>query len=236
MCQRQRWHRNEHVKRRFSSLSTRPQHSEVWGIPNWHVNCSGLLGIASDQRRTQLAYLVPSEFVTKMVDAGESKIFMSTRDTLIRAYMAGAILALAAWFAITINVATGQPLVGALLFPVGFVHAEPVRLRSADRRICADAFGLDRQAARRDVQWCFEELGPGFCRQLCRRVNNRLSDGVRDDVWFHAGARQGRHRDRQYRRSPDVGLRSAWRGRHGDVVLARRACATGWCRLVLSVP
>src|SRR5260221_5043930 len=67
-----------------------------------------------------MAYLVPSEFVTKMVDAGESKIFMSTRDTLIRAYMAGAILALAAWFAITINVATGQPLIGAILFPVGF--------------------------------------------------------------------------------------------------------------------
>src|SRR6476661_705639 len=55
-----------------------------------------------------------------MIDAGESKIFMSTRDTVIRAYMAGAILALAAWFAITINVNTGQPLVGALLFPVGF--------------------------------------------------------------------------------------------------------------------
>ncbi len=68
-----------------------------------------------------MAYLVPSEFVAKMVDAGESKIFMSTRDTVIRAYMAGAILALAAWFAITINVQTGQPLVGALLFPVGFV-------------------------------------------------------------------------------------------------------------------
>jgi len=67
-----------------------------------------------------MSYLVPSEFVTKMVDAGESKIFMSTRDTLIRAYMAGAILALAAWFAVTINVNTGQPLVGAILFPVGF--------------------------------------------------------------------------------------------------------------------
>src|SRR5437868_7715818 len=67
-----------------------------------------------------MAYLAPSEFVTKMVDAGESKVFMSTRDTVIRAYMAGAILALAAWFAITINVQTGQPLVGALLFPVGF--------------------------------------------------------------------------------------------------------------------
>jgi formate/nitrite transporter len=67
-----------------------------------------------------MAYLVPGEFVTKMVDSGESKIFMSTRDTVIRAYMAGAILALAAGFAVTITVQTGNPLVGALLFPVGF--------------------------------------------------------------------------------------------------------------------
>lgn len=67
-----------------------------------------------------MAYLLPSEFVTKMVDAGESKIFMSTRDTLIRAYMAGAILALAAVFAISVAVQTGSPLVGAILFPVGF--------------------------------------------------------------------------------------------------------------------
>src|SRR3954462_14033107 len=67
-----------------------------------------------------MAYLVPSEFVTKMVDAGESKIFMSTRDTIIRAYMAGAILALAAAFSVRINVQTGVPIVGAGLFPVGF--------------------------------------------------------------------------------------------------------------------
>ena len=67
-----------------------------------------------------MAYLAPSEFVSKMVDAGESKIFMSTRDTLVRAYMAGAILALAAWFAVTINVQTGYSIIGAILFPVGF--------------------------------------------------------------------------------------------------------------------
>lgn len=67
-----------------------------------------------------MAYLAPSEFVTKMIDAGESKVFMSTRDTLIRAYMAGAILALAAAFAITVTVQTGEPLAGAILFPVGF--------------------------------------------------------------------------------------------------------------------
>src|ERR1043166_2075419 len=67
-----------------------------------------------------MAYLAPSEFVTKMVDAGESKIFMSTRDTVIRAYMAGAILALAAWFAVTMSINTGVPIIGAILFPVGF--------------------------------------------------------------------------------------------------------------------
>ena len=68
-----------------------------------------------------MSYLVPSEFVTKMVDAGESKIFMSTRDTVIRAYMAGALLTLGAWFAITVSVQTGEPLLGAVLFPVGFI-------------------------------------------------------------------------------------------------------------------
>ena len=68
-----------------------------------------------------MSYIEPKEFVTKMVDAGEQKIFMSTRDTLVRAFMAGAILALAAFFAITVIVKTGQPLLGAILFPVGFI-------------------------------------------------------------------------------------------------------------------
>ncbi|MGV2495548.1 formate/nitrite transporter family protein [Pelagerythrobacter aerophilus] len=68
-----------------------------------------------------MSYLAPSEFVTKMVDAGESKIFMSTKDTLIRAFMAGATLALGAAFAISVTVQTGEPLLGAVLFPVGFI-------------------------------------------------------------------------------------------------------------------
>jgi len=67
-----------------------------------------------------MAYLAPSEFVTKMIDAGESKIYMATRDSLIRAYMAGAILALSAVFAVTVSVQTGYPIIGAILFPVGF--------------------------------------------------------------------------------------------------------------------
>jgi len=67
-----------------------------------------------------VSYVPPRELAIKMIDAGEAKIFMSTRDTLIRAYMAGAILSLAAAFAVTVSVKTGQPILGAILFPVGF--------------------------------------------------------------------------------------------------------------------
>jgi formate transporter len=82
---------------------------------------AGLIVVVHNPRsHVAMAYLVPTEFVTKMVDAGESKVFMSTRDTLIRAVMAGALLSLAAVFAVTVTVATGSPLLGAVLFPVGF--------------------------------------------------------------------------------------------------------------------
>ncbi len=67
-----------------------------------------------------MSYVSPRDFVQKAIDAGEAKVFMATRDTLIRAYMAGAILALAAAFAVTVTVQTGQPIIGAVLFPVGF--------------------------------------------------------------------------------------------------------------------
>ena len=68
-----------------------------------------------------MAYINPSEFATKMVDAGEEKVYMSTKDTLIRSYMAGAILALAAVFAITVAMKSGSAILGACLFPVGFI-------------------------------------------------------------------------------------------------------------------
>jgi formate/nitrite transporter len=67
-----------------------------------------------------MSYLAPADFVKKAIDAGEAKVGMADRDAFIRAFMAGAILALAAAFAVTINVSTGQPLLGAVLFPVGF--------------------------------------------------------------------------------------------------------------------
>ena len=107
-----------------------------------------------------MSYLAPSEFVTKMVDAGESKIFMSTRDTVIRAYMAGAILALAAWFAVTINVNTGQPIIGALLFPVGFCMLYLLGFDLLTGVFVLTPAGVARQAARRDDRRRIAELGP----------------------------------------------------------------------------
>lgn len=68
-----------------------------------------------------MAYIEPNEFVTKMVDSGEQKVYMSTKDTFIRAFMAGAILGLAAIFAITVAIKSGSPILGACLFPVGFI-------------------------------------------------------------------------------------------------------------------
>lgn len=68
-----------------------------------------------------MTYVKPPELARSLIDAGESKVMMSTRDTLVRAYMAGAMLTLAAAFAVKIATDTGQPIVGALLFPIGFV-------------------------------------------------------------------------------------------------------------------
>ncbi|MCE2572704.1 formate/nitrite transporter family protein [Motilimonas eburnea] len=68
-----------------------------------------------------MSYVKPAEVVQTMVDAGQTKVLMSTRDTLIRGMMAGAILAIAVAVAITTAVQTGVPIAGALVFPVGFV-------------------------------------------------------------------------------------------------------------------
>jgi len=68
-----------------------------------------------------MSYLSPKEFVKDIIDLGESKISLSAKQTLISSYFAGAILALAAAFAISVSVNTGSVLLGAVLFPVGFI-------------------------------------------------------------------------------------------------------------------
>jgi len=68
-----------------------------------------------------VSYVKPAELVSRMVDAGAAKMQLSTRDTLIRAFMGAAMLTMGAAFAVTVSTQTGAPLLGAVLFPVGFV-------------------------------------------------------------------------------------------------------------------
>ncbi|MDN3309501.1 formate/nitrite transporter family protein [Microbacterium oryzae] len=68
-----------------------------------------------------MTYLKPAELIGTVIDAGASKVMLSTRDTLLRGILGGAMLSLAAAFAVTVSTTTGVALLGALLFPVGFI-------------------------------------------------------------------------------------------------------------------
>src|SRR5499425_1981699 len=66
-------------------------------------------------------YVKPPDVAISMVEAGGRKLALSTRDLLIRGILSGAILGVATSLALTGAVSTGQPLVGAIIFPVGLI-------------------------------------------------------------------------------------------------------------------
>jgi len=68
-----------------------------------------------------LDHVKPHEICDAMVDAGVAKTKSSVRNMLIKGFLSGALLAYATVLAITATIQTGVPLVGALVFPVGFV-------------------------------------------------------------------------------------------------------------------
>jgi formate/nitrite transporter len=63
----------------------------------------------------------PADIVASMIDASEKKLALAPRDLLIRGTISGALLGAATSLAFGAAVTTGQPLVGAIVFPVGFV-------------------------------------------------------------------------------------------------------------------
>jgi formate/nitrite transporter len=66
-------------------------------------------------------YVKPADVASAMVSAGRTKLALPATDLVIRGGLAGAILAAATSLAITGTVQTNQPLVGALIFPVGLI-------------------------------------------------------------------------------------------------------------------
>lgn len=66
-------------------------------------------------------YVKPADVATAMIETGRRKLTLAPRDLLIRGVLAGAILGVATSLAFTGAVSTGQPLVGAIIFPVGLI-------------------------------------------------------------------------------------------------------------------
>jgi len=66
-------------------------------------------------------YAKPADIVASMIDASVKKLALAPRDLLIRGAISGALLGAATSLAFGAAVTTGQPLVGAIIFPVGFV-------------------------------------------------------------------------------------------------------------------
>ncbi|GGI24243.1 formate/nitrite transporter family protein [Bradyrhizobium guangdongense] len=66
-------------------------------------------------------YAKPSDVVASMVDASLKKLALAPRDIVIRGAISGALLGAATTLALTGAVTTGQPIVGALIFPVSLV-------------------------------------------------------------------------------------------------------------------
>src|SRR6202030_3385664 len=66
-------------------------------------------------------YAKPADVIASMVDASLKKLALGPRDLLIRGALSGALLGAATVLAFTGAVTTGQPIVGALIFPVSLV-------------------------------------------------------------------------------------------------------------------
>ena len=68
-----------------------------------------------------MPYVKPDVAVDTMIQAGEAKANLAIKDWLIRGFLSGALLGFATTLAFTATGQTGLPIVGALIFPAGFV-------------------------------------------------------------------------------------------------------------------
>jgi formate/nitrite transporter len=68
-----------------------------------------------------LDYVQPSELLKDAIQAATKKAALAVRDLLIRSFLAGGLLAYASSLVFIVLAQNVPPIVGALLFPVGFV-------------------------------------------------------------------------------------------------------------------
>src|SRR5215472_6545144 len=68
-----------------------------------------------------MSYVKPDAVLDLMVQAGVVKARLAPRDLIVRGFLSGALLGFATTLAFTASLQTRVGLVGALVFPVGFV-------------------------------------------------------------------------------------------------------------------
>ncbi len=68
-----------------------------------------------------MSYVKPEAVVAQMITAGTYKAGLKSKDLLIRGGLSGALLGVATTLALTASTQTHIPLIGAIIFPVGFV-------------------------------------------------------------------------------------------------------------------
>src|SRR5258708_6389320 len=74
-----------------------------------------------DREEREMDYVKAADVAKWMVETGGRKLALTPRDLLIRGILSGAILGVATSLAFNGAFTTGQPLVGAIIFPVGLI-------------------------------------------------------------------------------------------------------------------
>lgn len=119
-------------------------------------------------------YVKPADVAKSMVETGSKKLALPISSLLIRGIMSGAILGVATSLAFNGAFTTGQPLVGAIIFPVGLIMIVLLGLELVTGSFALVAAaphqGRDNRR-RRDCQ-----LGVGFSRQSHRQHRLRRAN------------------------------------------------------------
>ena len=142
-------------------------------------------------------YVKPADVAAAMVNAGRSKLALSAMDLVVRGGLAGAILAAATSLAVTGAVQTNQPLVGALIFPVGLIL---IVLLGLD--LVTGSFGLlplPWIESDTDAKTIVSNWGLGLSRQSDRQRRLRSVAGDRADQFRRHNACRCRRQDRRHR-------------------------------------
>src|SRR5580704_8367423 len=66
-------------------------------------------------------YVAPKQLVAEMLEAAQKKAALPVRDLMIRGMLAGGLLGYATSLVMVVSAQGLPPIVGAILFPVGFV-------------------------------------------------------------------------------------------------------------------